>query len=97
MVNRNGRWSATLPGGLRVFRQDRLPEFFAANPDSQVPEYQTKLGVYEKGCGLDRVDLSWGHDEYLYHVVKDYLPDEALYMIRYHSSTPDTARAPTTT
>jgi inositol oxygenase len=32
--------------------------------------------------------MSWGHDEYLYHVVKDYLPDEALYMIRYHSFYP---------
>ena len=29
--------------------------------------------------------MSWGHDEYLYHVVKDYLPDEGLAMIRYHS------------
>ncbi|HEY2584714.1 MAG TPA: inositol oxygenase family protein, partial [Tepidisphaeraceae bacterium] len=25
------------------------------------------------------------HDEYLYHVVKDYLPAEGLAMIRYHS------------
>ena len=30
----------------------------------------------------------WGHDEYLYHVVKDYLPIEGLYMIRYHSFYP---------
>ena len=29
--------------------------------------------------------MSWGHDEYLYHVTKDYLPEPALYMIRYHS------------
>jgi inositol oxygenase len=29
--------------------------------------------------------MSWGHDEYLYHLTKDYLPEEALYMIRYHS------------
>jgi inositol oxygenase len=29
--------------------------------------------------------MSWGHDEYLYHIVKDYLPEPALYMIRYHS------------
>jgi inositol oxygenase len=29
--------------------------------------------------------MSWGHDEYLYHVMKDYLPEPALYMIRYHS------------
>ena len=35
-----------------------------------------------------RVRVSWGHDEYLYHVVKDYLPDEALAMIRYHSFYP---------
>jgi inositol oxygenase len=34
------------------------------------------------------VHLSWGHDEYLYQVVKDYLPEEALYMIRYHSFYP---------
>ena len=32
--------------------------------------------------------LSWGHDEYLYHVVKDYLPEEGLAMIRYHSFYP---------
>jgi inositol oxygenase len=53
-----------------------------------VPEFQTRLGVYEENCGLDKVDMSWGHDEYLYHVVKDYLPEEALYMIRYHSFYP---------
>ena len=29
--------------------------------------------------------MSWGHDEYLYQVVKDRLPPEALAMIRYHS------------
>ena len=29
--------------------------------------------------------LSWGHDEYLYHVMKPYLPEPALYMIRFHS------------
>jgi inositol oxygenase len=52
------------------------------------PRYQTRAGVYEEGCGLDRVDLSWGHDEYLYHVVKDHLPEPALYMIRYHSFYP---------
>lgn len=63
-------------------------EFFAANPDSATPEYQTRLGVYQEGCGLDNVSLSWGHDEYLYHVTKDHLPLEAQYMIRYHSFYP---------
>jgi inositol oxygenase len=37
---------------------------------------------------LDGVLMSWGHDEYLYHVVKDFLPEAALYMIRYHSFYP---------
>ena len=63
-------------------------EYFAANPDSKVPEYQTRTGIYREGCGLRQVDLSWGHDEYLYHVVKDYLPEPALYMIRFHSFYP---------
>jgi inositol oxygenase len=65
-----------------------FPEFFAANPDTQVAGYQTRLGVYQPGCGLSNVDLSWGHDEYLYHVLKPYLPIEGLYMIRYHSFYP---------
>src|SRR6266403_124629 len=75
----------TFPVGCA--RSDKIvfPEFFAENPDSQVAEYQTRCGIYEEGCGLERVHLSWGHDEYLYHVVREYLPDEALAMIRYHS------------
>jgi inositol oxygenase len=78
----------TFPVGCAYSDKIVYPEFFAANPDSEDPRYRTPLGVYEEGCGLDKVDLSWGHDEYLYHVVKDYLPDEALYMIRYHSFYP---------
>jgi inositol oxygenase len=78
----------TFPVGCAYSDKIVYPEFFAANPDAREPRYQTPLGVYQEGCGLDKVDLSWGHDEYLYHVVKDYLPDEALYMIRYHSFYP---------
>ncbi|HLK57349.1 MAG TPA: inositol oxygenase family protein [Chthonomonadaceae bacterium] len=63
-------------------------EFLDANPDSQVSEYQTPCGIYREGCGLDNVHLSWGHDEYLYHVTRDYLPAPALAMIRYHSFYP---------
>ena len=78
----------TFPVGCAYSDKIVYPEFFAANPDSSNPRYQAPLGVYEEGCGLGKVDVSWGHDEYLYHVVKDYLPDEALYMIRYHSFYP---------
>jgi inositol oxygenase len=78
----------TFPVGCRHSEKIVFHEFFKDNPDSAVAEYQTECGIYEPGCGLDRVHLSWGHDEYLYHVVRDYLPDEALAMIRYHSFYP---------
>jgi inositol oxygenase len=75
----------TFPVGCAFSDRVVFSEFFADNPDSQVAAYQSPCGIYEEGCGLDRVHLSWGHDEYLYQVVKHYLPEEALYMIRYHS------------
>lgn len=75
----------TFPVGCRYSDKVVYPEFFQYNPDYQDEQYQTKLGIYEEGCGLKNVHLSWGHDEYLYHIVKDYLPESALYMIRYHS------------
>jgi len=78
----------TFPVGCAYSDSIVFPEFFVANPDYQVPRYQTSHGIYEPGCGLDQVHLSWGHDEYLYHVVKDHLPRESLYMIRYHSFYP---------
>jgi inositol oxygenase len=81
----------TFPVGCAWSDKIVFAPFFEENPDSNVPTYQTKLGIYEKhgeNCGLENVHLSWGHDEYLYHVVKDYLPEEALAMIRYHSFYP---------
>jgi len=75
----------TFPVGCRYSDRIVFAEFFEANPDAAVAEYQTACGIYQEGCGLDCVHLSWGHDEYLYHVVKDYLPEEGLAMIRYHS------------
>jgi inositol oxygenase len=78
----------TFPVGCAFSDAIVFPEFFAENPDSNVPAYQTPTGIYSEACGLDNVHLSWGHDEYLYHVVKDYLPPEGLAMIRYHSCYP---------
>src|ERR1700722_8182078 len=75
----------TFPVGCAYSDRIVFPEMFAANPDSRVPEYQTRLGVYQEGCGLSKVDLSWGHDEYLWMVTRDHLPEEAQYMIRFHS------------
>ena len=78
----------TFPVGCAWSPSIVFHDYFRNNPDANVPEYQTESGVYEPGCGLDRVDMSWGHDEYLYSVLKNKLPEPALYMIRYHSCYP---------
>jgi inositol oxygenase len=85
---REQQWAVvgdTFPVGCAYSGKVVYPEFFQENPDFQNPALQTPCGIYEPGCGLDKVHLSWGHDEYLYQVTKDYLPAEALAMIRYHS------------
>lgn len=75
----------TFPVGCQYSDKIVYPEFFKDNPDYNHEVYSTKYGIYEPNCGLDNVHLSWGHDEYLYYAMKDYLPEPALYMIRYHS------------
>jgi len=64
------------------------PEFFKENPDNKDPRYNTKYGMYEPNCGLSNVLMTYGHDEYIYQVLTGnpcLLPDEALYVLRYHS------------
>ena len=78
----------TFPVGCRFSEKIVYSEFFSENPDARDPRYNTELGIYDRGCGLRNVHMSWGHDEYLYYVMKDFLPEEALYMIRYHSCYP---------
>ena len=74
----------TFATGCAFSPKNVFPDFFADNPDSQNPRFQTPNGIYSEGCGLDAVALSWGHDEYIYHVAKNYLPVEGLAMLRYH-------------
>lgn len=75
----------TNPVGCRFSPKIVHSEFFELNPDSTHPIFSTETGMYEPGCGLQNIEMSWGHDEYLFHVIKDRLPVEAQYMIRYHS------------
>ncbi|KAI0536434.1 DUF706-domain-containing protein [Xylaria digitata] len=88
-----GQWDVvgdTFPVGCAFDERIIYPGSFADNPDIHDPIYSTKYGIYSPGCGLDNIMLSWGHDEYLYEVVKSQstLPAEALAMIRYHSFYP---------
>ena len=75
----------TFPVGCAFSHKIVYPDFFDNNPDTHNKVYSKKYGVYEPNCGLKNVHLSWGHDEYVYHMMKDYLPEEGLYMLRYHS------------
>ena len=75
----------TFPVGCSYSEKIVYPEFFNLNPDYSDKRYNSKYGVYTSGCGLRNVHMSWGHDEYVYQMMKDYLPESGLYMLRYHS------------
>jgi len=75
----------TFPVGCAYSKDIVFPEYFAANPDIGNPLYQTKYGIYQPNCGLKNVHLSFGHDGYIAEVMKNYMPEESLYMLRYHS------------
>jgi len=78
----------TFPVGCAWSDQIVFSEFFESNPDRRDATLQSRYGIYEPNCGLENVHLSWGHDEYLYHATRSYLPLPAQYMIRYHSFYP---------
>lgn len=78
--------------GCRIPDTCVYPEFNELNPDMHDPRYNTELGIYKPGCGLDNLQLAWGHDEYLYQVLKNHkdnqIPEAGMVMIRYHSFYP---------
>jgi inositol oxygenase len=67
------------------------PEIIFHNLFSENPDYQKfgELGMYKKGCGFDKILMSFGHDEYFARILENHskctLPEEAIYVIRYHS------------
>eukprot|EP00438_Fugacium_kawagutii_P036161 Skav228030 [mRNA] locus=scaffold1073:236214:237089:- [translate_table: standard] len=68
-----------------------FPESFKQNPDYNHPVYGSKFGIYKAGCGISNLMLSWGHDEYMYQMLKFNgctLPECGLNMIRLHSFYP---------
>ncbi|GLB42475.1 putative myo-inositol oxygenase [Lyophyllum shimeji] len=88
-----GQWDVvgdTFVVGCRFSDKIIYHDTFAGNPDAKDAIYSTEIGVYQPNCGLENVMLSWGHDEYLYLVLKNQcsLPPEGLAMIRYHSFYP---------
>jgi inositol oxygenase len=84
----------TFPVGAPFSSSNNYAEckFFKKNPDLNLKDDKIKkFGKYKRNCGLDGVHMSWGHDEYFYSVLHrtvHHLPDEALYIVRYHSFYP---------
>jgi hypothetical protein len=68
------------------------PQFFSENPDDKDERYNTDVGIYSPSCGLDNLTYSFGHDEYLYRVLKNHasctIPEAGLRIIRFHSFYP---------
>src|SRR5207248_2801317 len=50
----------TFPVGCAWSDKIVFHQFFSENADSREPRYQSRLGVYGEGRGLDSVALSWG-------------------------------------
>ena len=51
------------------------------------------FGIYDEKCGLDNLNISFGHDEYLYQVLKQnsdkhFISKRYMEVIRYHSFYP---------
>lgn len=64
---------------------------FKDNPDVTHHIYGTKYGIYKPHCGISNLLMSFGHDEYMYWVLKKNgctIPEEGLNMIRFHSFYP---------
>jgi inositol oxygenase len=84
-----GQWDVvgdTFVVGCKFSEKIIYPETFKVNPDYNDEKLMTENGIYQEGCGMDNVILSWGHDEYLYHVCKtqstrEYLRRSFVYFI----------------
>ena len=83
--------------GCRLQNDKVFPEFDELCPDMNDNKMNTKLGVYHTGHGIMNCTFTWGHDEYLYDVIKynrsignvsDKFPIMADNIIRLHSLYP---------
>ena len=73
----------------------RLPKslVYYNHTESHPDRNNTELGIYNEFCGLDKLHISFGHDEYLYQVLKQNkdkhkIKEKYWNIIRYHSFYP---------
>lgn len=63
------------------------------NPDAHEPWFTSETGIYDPGCGMAALHVSFGHDEYLYRVLahnraRHALPERYWDVVRFHSLYP---------
>ena len=86
-------WSVvgdTYPVGCKFSNKIICSKFFKNNPDICNEKLNTKYGIYNKKCGISNLHMSYGHDEYLYNVLKSQeenhkLSKDMMNIIRFHS------------
>ena len=82
----NTQWAIvgdTFITGCKIPNNIVLSEYNNFNED-----HKNNLNIYSNNCGLDNCSVSFGHDEYMYRLLRancNTLPLEAEYMVRYHS------------
>ncbi len=77
--------------GCKLPESNIYLEFNRLNPDMLDDRYNTENGMYDANCGLDNCYISYGHDEYMYQVLKYNnvkIPEIGLDIVRYHSLYP---------
>jgi inositol oxygenase len=83
------QWSVvgdTFPVGIKL--SDNYPFFNKMYWKNNKSINGKGKSIYNYNCGFDNIDFSWGHDEYMASFLErnnTNLPDEAIYIIRYHS------------
>lgn len=76
----------SFPVGCRFHPAILHAQYFQANPDRRRRMFATPAGIYQPGCGLNSVLMSWSGAEYLYMVLainRTKLPSEALFLLRH--------------
>ena len=65
-----------------------IPDNIIFNEFNQYNKDHKKINKYKARCGLSKCEISFGHDEYMYYLLKKNnhsMPQDAEYIIRYHS------------
>jgi inositol oxygenase len=64
------------------------PDIVLSHYNALNSDHSMNISIYKDECGLSNCNVSFGHDEYMYRLLQanqHSLPEEALYIVRYHS------------